>query len=311
MKIYYGEVSTTKNIDDANCVTHSGTFHADEVFATTILSVIYDVTVLRVNEVTEQMKSEDKIIYDVGLGKLDHHQVGGNGRRENGVPYAACGLVWKKYGKEVLEKLNIGSKKIDYLIKQIDRNIIQFIDADDNGTSPDIDTDYKYVTLSSIIAGFNPNWDDEDVEADKRFLDAVALAKTIFENILSNELSKLEAKDILEEKIKESSNGIMVLDRFMPWKELLLDSKNEKAKDVLYVVFPSNRGGYNVYAVPKSKGSFENRKSLPKKWSGLRDEKLQEITGVKTARFCHIACFICTAQTLDDAIKLATLAKEN
>ena len=94
----------------------------------------------------------------------------------------------------------------------------------------------------------------------------------------------------------------------MPWKSLVLNSENEKAKEILFVVFPSNRGGYNVYTVPKEEGSFENRKSLPKEWAGLRDEKLQEVTGIKTARFCHNACFICTAETKEDAMKLANLA---
>ena len=61
----------------------------------------------------------------------------------------------------------------------------------------------------------------------------------------------------------------------------------------------------------KEEGSFENRKNFPKEWAGLRDEKLQEITGVKTAAFCHIACFICTAKTKDDAIKLANIARKN
>ena len=91
--------------------------------------------------------------------------------------------------------------------------------------------------------------------------------------------------------------------------DYVIDEK--KAKDILFVVFPSNRGGYNVYAVPKEAGSFENRKSFPKEWAGLRDEKLQKITGVNSAAFCHIACFICTAKTKDDAIKLANLAIEN
>lgn len=309
MKLNFGSVKTTKDINKANCITHSGTFHADEVFATAILSLIIDnIVVLRVNELRE--KIDDVVIYDVGLGKFDHHQVGGNGKRANGVSYAACGLIWNAYSSELLSNLGIKDEDIEYLKTQIDKGFIQFIDANDNGITPKIDTEYKYVNLANIIAQFNPRW-NEKADADDKFIEAVNFAKIILENEINSEISKLEAKSKVENAIKNSKENIMILDEFMPWKEFVLESSLKKAKDILFVVFPSNRGGYNVYAVPKEEGSFENRRNFPKEWAGLRDEKLQEITGVKTAAFCHIACFICTAKTKDDAIKLANIARKN
>ena len=71
---------------------------------------------------------------------------------------------------------------------------------------------------------------------------------------------------------------------------------------------PSKRGGYNVYAVPVEIGSFVNRKSLPEEWRGLRDENLQKVTGVKSARFCHNSGFICSAEEFQDAVNLAIIA---
>lgn len=308
MKLDFCNIEVTKDINRANCITHSGTFHADEVFATVLLSLVLDnINILRINEVDESKIYKEAIIYDVGLGELDHHQAGGNGKRNNGISYAACGLIWKKYGIRILENIGISSDNIDYLFNKIDKNLIQFIDANDNGITPSIKTDYKYISLASIIASFNPNW-DEDVDADIRFMDAINLAKIVVKNEFESEISKLKAKSKVENAINCSENDIMILDEFMPWKEFILESNLNKAKDILYVVFPSNRGGYNVYAVPKEEGSFENRKSFPKEWAGLRDENLQKVTGVKTARFCHNACFICTAETKEDAMKLANLA---
>lgn len=308
MKLDFCNIEVTKDINRANCITHSGTFHADEVFATVLLSLVLDnINILRINEVDESKIYKEAIIYDVGLGELDHHQAGGNGKRNNGISYAACGLIWKKYGIRILENIGISSDNIDYLFNKIDKNLIQFIDANDNGITPSIKTDYKYISLASIIASFNPNW-DEDVDADIRFMDAINLAKIVVRNEFESEISKLKAKSKVENAINCSENDIMILDEFMPWKEFILESNLNKAKDILYVVFPSNRGGYNVYAVPKEEGSFENRKSFPKEWAGLRDENLQKVTGVKTARFCHNACFICTAETKEDAMKLANLA---
>ena len=95
----------------------------------------------------------------------------------------------------------------------------------------------------------------------------------------------------------------------MPWKEFLLE--NEKGKDILFVVFPSNRGGYNVYAVPKELGSFESRKLFPEEWAGLKDEELQKVSGIKTATFCHINRFISVAKIKEDAIEMAKIAVRN
>ena len=88
-------------------ITHNSVFHADEAMATAILSCFYNrsnVTILRTNKVDKYVNDENTIIYDIGFGKYDHHQKGGNGVRKNGVPYAACGLIWKDFGKDLIAK---------------------------------------------------------------------------------------------------------------------------------------------------------------------------------------------------------------
>lgn len=298
-------IKITKNIEEANLITHSATFHADEIFATVILSkIISEVTLIRVNELKEEV-SGNVIVYDIGMGEYDHHQFGGNGTRENGVKYAACGLVWKAFGRKVLEKYNV--KDIEFVFDYVDKNLIQFIDADDNGQLPKIDFDYRYVHISQIIGLFNPAW-DEQIDSDIKFLKALSLAEMVFDEFMRATISKVKARDEIEKEVEKSENGIVILEKYMPWKEWILESKNPKAKQINYVVFPSKRGGYNVYAVPIETGSFENRKSLPKSWRGLKEEKLQAITGVKSAKFCHNAGFICSCGDKEDAIKLATIA---
>lgn len=300
-------VKLTKNINEANCITHSGTFHADEIFATVILSkIIPEITLIRVPEVVENL-NENTLVYDIGAGKFDHHQFGGNGQRLNGVKYAACGLIWKEYGKQLLEKYNID--EVEYTWNYIDKNLIQFIDSNDNGQLPKMQVDYRNVHLSYIISLFNPKWDEAD-DSDEKFLKALNLANIIFDEFLVDTFAKMKAKKQVEQAIVEATDGIMILEKNIPWKEFLLNSENKKAEEINYVVFPSNRGGYNVYAVPLEIGSFENRKTLPQSWRGKRDKELQEITGVKTARFCHNAGFICSCETKTDAVILAYEANE-
>lgn len=299
-------IKITKNIKEANCITHSGTFHADEIFSTLILSKIMpEISLIRLPEVLEKVDSKI-IVYDIGGGELDHHQFGGNGERENGVKYAACGLIWKKYGKEVLKKYEI--EEIEEVWKYIDKNLIQFIDANDNGILPKLPTDYRNVHISYLISLFNPKWDENQDDTDEYFFKTLNFAEIIFNKFLEDTFAKFKAKKMVDEAIEESKNGTMILEKNIPWKEFLLESKNIKANKINFVIFPSKRGGYNVYAVPVEIGSFKNRKDMPIDWRGKRDEELQKVTGIKTARFCHNAGFICSLEKKEDAIKLAELA---
>ena len=55
------------NIEEAKYITHSGTMHTDEVFATAFLDLYKkNISVIRVKEVTEDMKKEEVLIYDIG-----------------------------------------------------------------------------------------------------------------------------------------------------------------------------------------------------------------------------------------------------
>ena len=222
-------IRITKNIEEANLITHSGTFHADEIFSTIILSkIIPKITLIRIQELREVVKP-NVIVYDIGAGKFDHHQSGGNGERENGVKYAACGLIWKEFGEEVLKKYKV--EDIHYTWDYIDRNLIQFIDANDNGELPKLPTDYRNVHLSHIISLFNPRW-DENIDSDEKFLQALNFAEIIFDEFMQDTISKVKAKDKIEHAIEKSENGIMILDKFMPWREFLLHSENEKARNI-------------------------------------------------------------------------------
>ena len=90
-----------------NLYTHDGIFHADDVFATALLSMMAeDIHVVRGGDTTVPENKDEWIIYDIGGGELDHHTA--ENKENNGchpgtdIPYASCGLVWKKYYKEIL-----------------------------------------------------------------------------------------------------------------------------------------------------------------------------------------------------------------
>lgn len=299
------EVEIVDNECDADFITHSGTFHADEVMATVIL--LNKFGSMKLFRSTKPQNSK-AFIYDVGFGKFDHHGIDFDETRENGIKYASCGLIWKAFGNDIVFKLNV--EDVNLFMQSIDKNLIMDIDRDDNGQTLNNEPEIKLQNIPNLVASFNPAWNNLSSETD-RFLDAVVFVNTIFNNMIGKMVSKEAARKIVEEKIERSSNGILVLDNYMPWKDIVLSSSNIKAKDILHAVFPSKRGGYNVVATPISAGSFDVKKPFPKKWAGLEGEELQKISGVKTITFCHKNLFICACKTLNDAMEIAEIAKKD
>jgi uncharacterized UPF0160 family protein len=191
----------------------------------------------------------------------------------------------------------------------VDQDLIAGIDAVDNGAFPGVDYPAKSASISNLISGFNPDWDSEQ-NPDDAFLEAVSFAQGVLARAIASAESKARAKALVDEAIATSEDQIIVLPQFAPWQEYVLTSEDSKAADALYVVFPSNRGGYNVQAIPDAIGSFGNRKPLPEAWRGVPANDLQAVSGVADAKFCHKGGFIGGADSLNGAMAMARKAIE-
>ena len=296
-------IRIVSDIKIADAITHSGTFHADDVLATVILSLIYPNLVLaRIPSFSSKIKT-NAIVFDIGHGKFDHHQPGGNGFRKNGIPYASSGLIWKEFGHKIVSN--------DYVWNAVDEELIQGVDYSDNGIYiPNVPLN-KSIPISRLVSLCNPVWNDIDIDSNTAFLQAVDLVRTILRKVIDSAESKMKAMAIVSDKISNTTNHFLVLEKFMPWQEAILTSQNSKAENILFVIFPSNRGGYNWQCVPTELSSFEPRKSVPLNWRGLHGSKLRDVTGIHTANFCHKDGFIGGAQTLEDTIKMVEMVLNN
>ena len=302
------KITIVKTIEEANAITHNGRFHADDIMATVILMKYFgNLRVFRTTDVSKKLPySSKRVVYDVGLGTYDHHQIGGNGVRFNNVPYASAGPIWRDFGNKVVQKCVNPS----FIWKNIDRNLIQGIDAFDCGAMPDADYPVQMMSISRIIAGFNPSWDSEE-SVDEAFVKAVKFAEVILDNAINAAESKARAYEFVEKAISKCSDNVLILEKYMPWQEYLLSSFNPKAGKIEFVVYPSNRNeGYNWQCVPVSFRTSEFRKNVPSEWLGQTKENLREITGVETAIFCHAAGFVGGAETLEDTIKMVKIASD-
>lgn len=295
----------TKNISEANLITHSGKFHADDVFSTAFMSeVISEPVVCRTNTIGDDVR-DDVIVYDVGFGKFDHHQKEFDSRHDSGVKYASFGLLFKEYGLSYLEKIN--SEYASTIYSMLEHDLIEGIDAVDNGEFPVIEAPFSYKSFDSIIGDFNAVW-NEDVDNDIYFMEAVSVAKKILECNIKRCLAKAQAKSIVEEAISNSKDHIMILEEYMPFKDFVITSNNPIASDIYFCITPSNRGGYCIHTIPKGKNTFETRCDFPRSWGGLIDLELQQVSGVKSASFCHSSLFLAVCGELSDAYLMANLA---
>ena len=287
-------VKVVKNVRDANCITHNGTMHADEVFATAFLELyLENVRVYRTSSIDGLEINNDVLVYDVGRGKFDHHQTDAL-KRDNGITYSSFGLLWKEFGRDFLIKRGIYN--VDEVFNGIDKDFIEAIDADDNGFFPKIDAIYKVKTISNMIKLFNPSFDSDENESDQ-FLKAVNVAKMIFEEEILYVYGKVIADKKVLDVINKMNEGskYLILDEYLPYEDTILN--NESANSILFVAFPSNRGGYAIKTIAKSLEDKTARMEFPEEWGGLDGEELEKVSGIKGLRFCHVGRFIVSCDT--------------
>ncbi len=288
----------------AKIVVHDGKFHADDLFAAATLRLLLkgDCTILRTRD-PKEIEFADYVIdvggvNDPGQKRFDHHQHGGAGTRDNGIPYAAFGLVWRKYGDDIA-----GSAKV---AARVDARLVAPIDADDNGYSlvQSIHSTAPY-SLQSMLYALRPTW-KEDVSAyDTAFMELLPFVEKIIMREVTQAAAGLEAAEMVETAYKNALDKRCIeIDKNYPFKETL-----GAHTEPLYVISPRPADGFwKVECVPKGAYGFENRKSFPEAWAGLRDADLVKVTGVQDAVFCHNGRFLCVAKTKEGAWALAKAA---
>lgn len=286
---------------DKTIVTHNGNFHADDVFSIAALKCIFpSFKLIRTRDLT-LIANADIVIdvggeYDADKGRFDHHQRGGAGERDNGIPYSSFGLIWKKYGVEICN----GNQEV---ANSVDAGLVSVIDAIDCGHVEGI---YEGISLSQTISMFNPTWQEEG-DFDSCFDEAVDFASRVLTRFIASSNGGISAKEIVAKAIDDAQDPrVIVLDKYVPWKRTV----HALSEQALYILYPSQTGQWRIQTVPIEPGSFDDRKPLPTEWAGLSDKALQDVTGLDDAMFCHNGLFIAGAESFESTMKMALLALE-
>jgi uncharacterized UPF0160 family protein len=286
-------------MNDITIATHNGNFHADDVFSIAALKCIFPSFKLIRTRDLEIITKADIVIdvggeYDPDTGRFDHHQRGGAGERENGIPFSSFGLIWQKYGLEICQ----GNQEV---ANSVDSGLVSTIDAIDCGHVEGV---AQGISLSQTISMFNPTW-QEASDFDSCFDEAVDFASRVLTRFIASANGGISAKDIVAKAINDAEDPrVIVLDKYTPWKRTV----HALSAEALYMVYPSPSGQWRIQTVPVELGSFEDRKPLPKQWAGLSDDALKDVTGIDDAMFCHNGLFIAGAESFESTMKMASIA---
>lgn len=295
-------------------LTHNGRFHADDVIACELISLLE-------NDNVEIVRSRDldnieqyKWVVDVGkeyipeLRRYDHHQEECT-ETWPGYPIllSSSGLVFLNHWKEILEKIghpNATEEEAEMIYKKI----FLPIDAHDNGQKVE-EHNYRYlfrtgykgygegVQIGRVIADMN----NDDVNGDKqnlRFKDAMKYAFDSLIPVISTMMKTYRSNQKMYDLLKDEdlSSGVLVLPKgtfLNSWIKNKIDKKNQ----LYFTVYEKKENSdgqkeWGFSAVQKQK--FVNRADLVKE----NKEKYPELI------FIHKKLFCGSSKSKEEAIKI-------
>ena len=238
-------------------------------------------------------------VYDPERRRFDHHQDDAP-VRENGIPYAAFGLLWQHLGEALC-----GSKAIAELIEV---ELVIPVDANDVGVNLyELTSGFAPFEVHDVVGLFKPVW-ESDEDTDVQFQSAVTLAA----QILSRAIEKCRGKVKMQEyarSVYEASKDTGVLEFDTPVSaDLFIEYPEVKA--IVQPEAPQYNDNWCVVCIKKTHGDFTPRVKFPRSWASLRGEELQQVSGIDDAIFCHKTRFFFVAKSKEGARAAALQAKE-
>ncbi|XP_023615453.1 UPF0160 protein MYG1, mitochondrial isoform X4 [Myotis lucifugus] len=277
--------------------THNGTFHCDEALACALLRLLpeyQDAEIVRTRD-PEKLASCDVVVdvggeYDPQRHRYDHHQRSFTETMSSlspGKPWqtklSSAGLIYLHFGHKLLAQL-LGTSEEDSMVgtlyDKMYENFVEEVDAVDNGISQ-WEGEPRYAlttTLSARVARLNPTWNQPNQDTEAGFKRAMDLVREEF----------LQRLDFYQHS-------------WMPARALVEEALTQRLQ----------AGQWRVQCVPKELHSFQSRLPLPESWRGLRDEALDQVSGIPGCIFVHASGFIGGHRTREGALSMAraTLAQ--
>lgn len=266
--------------------THSGPFHADDVFAFAMLRVFLgrQLALVRTRDLAVIAAADIAIdvggVFDPERLRFDHHQRAYTGSLSS----AGMVLNWLeatgKVPRELAAKLRI--EWVDY------------IDAVDTGRREPEDG----VPGLGAVLGAIGEQADSMADFNVRYLEAVAVCEAVIAGVQAGLRKTEQAREAVHaamDRALADGSRILSFDRHCKWKRAYFERGGaEHPTD--YILFPDDTS-WRLVAIPPERDSFAQKRPLPASWAGLVDAELSAAVGVQGAKFCHKNRFIAVFAT--------------
>ena len=279
-----------RGISEPVICVHNGRFHADELLALAVIKTALPdrkIVITRSRE-PEAWRQAD-LVLDVG-GKdnpFDHHYFG-SPRHDNGIPYAACGLV--------LDAIEPDAK----LRRQLYVDMFYSVEWDDNTRGGEISSpnwDLK-PNLLAFVPFYQPLREETVDEHTVRtyFDSALEMTCKIYKRVRQNAILKLKNRAIQDKTTYMVTNGILWLPSpTLPYARYVYEHKEVKA-----VVIPENGGTFTIKC-QRDPNDPVPRAAFPHIMCGLGDADLERVSRIHGLVYCSNTGDRCTARTIKAA----------
>ena len=278
-------------------ITHSGTFHADEVFAIALLKLIFKNKIEIIRTRDDNINAD--LYIDVG-GKFDNIQYFDHHFKEfdqyhdveKKLPKSSFGLIWDKYAPQLIDNKNIINKvRIMFVIP---------IDAHDNNVRlcKYNETNYNSYTLSNVISSFNKKSEDEN----DQFLKALEFAEISLQNAIDYIKEQFDDEQIVKNIFDQQSNtnkSYIVLDKHYNYSNAI---KDKKYSYITHLIFPEDNKWRAVCI--KDNITQKLKAPFPMEWGGLFGNELESVSNIPGSVFCHRGLWIAVNHTQEGVIEM-------
>jgi uncharacterized UPF0160 family protein len=269
--------------------THSGPFHADDVFAVALLRRFRapGAEIVRTRDLA-RIGAADLVVdvggtWDPDRGRFDHHQASYTG------PLSSAGMVLDQLAADG----RISAPLRDFLASRA----VDYIDAVDNGrVAPraDVPCFPRMVEAANAVA-------QNEVEFDAAFLRAVDVADWFVTGLVAEHERALAAEKTVRAAMDAAAGPLLELGEYINWKPAYF-ANGGATHPTAFVLFPGTDGTWRVVAIPPREGDFGQKVPLPAAWAGKTDAALAAETGVPGSLFCHKNRFIAVFSTREAAL---------
>lgn len=325
------------NFDKKIVAVHSGAFHADDVLSCSMSKYITgfrNLWIVRSRNIS--ILNEADMVCDVGgifdpeKNRFDHHMKEFTHvfDEENKIKMSSAGLVYKYYGKHIIENLlklwnlyDSSGQEIDKIYNKVYLKFIASVDAGDNGINQySDDIKPKYIITTTYphrISRLNPEWNEPNMDQSTQFKLAMLVGEEDFlSQVKYVAKSWIPAYAIVKKAVENrksihSSGSVILLETSCPWKEHIYEIEKEQGiqNQILFVIYKQGfETSYRIQTVSLSEGNYKFRRGLREEWRGVNREDLKKISGIEDITFVHSNGFIGGAGTLENTIKMAELS---